>query len=125
MITPVELAGPGGNYHRAGCHVACQVLVDNGWSILPTNDRWRHDGTGLLPDIIAEKWDNKVRRKITMIVECETARRAKLMAERERYYTDTFPQRAQRFVVVPLWQLKGAKRDSLKAIREVVGGVLP
>jgi len=122
---PIELTGPGDTFHEAGVFVAKQLLVERGWSVLPVNDRWRHEGTGLLPDLIAERWGPAVRRKLVLIVEVETGRRRKAMAERERYYVDTFPPKADRFAVVPLYQLRGKARDSLRAIREVVEGALP
>ena len=122
---PIELTGPGGRFHESGVFIAKQVLVERGWNVLPLNDRWRHEGTGLLPDLIAERWGPAVRRKLVLIVEVETRRRAKEMAERERYYVDTFPPKADRFAVVPLYQLRGKARDSLRAIREVVDGALP
>ena len=122
---PIELTGPGGTFHEAGVFVAKQVLVERGWSVLPVNDRWRHEGSGLLPDLIAERWEPAVRRKVVMVVEVETRRRTKAMAERELYYTDIYPPKAGRFVVIPLYQLRGKARDSLRAIREVVDGALP
>ena len=126
MEKPIELTGPGGRFHEAGVFVAKQILVERGWSILPTNDRWRHEGRGLIPDLIAERGDNRTRRKVRMVVEIETRRRAKEMASREAYYTDVFPPKAEKFVVIPLYQLeRGAVRDSLKAIREIVQGALP
>ena len=125
MSRPIELTGPGDTFHEAGVFVAKQVLVERGWNVLPLNDRWRHESTGLLPDLIAERWGPAVRRKLVLIVEVETGRRSRAMAERERYYTDTFPPKADRFAVVPLYQLRGKARDSLRAIREVVDGALP
>ena len=85
---------------------------------------------GRKPDVVAEgpedwtgKDGKKHKRTIRLVVEVQTKPEKLEMRRREKFYLDTWPPKADRFVVVPMWKLK--KKDSLSALRAFVAEYLP
>ena len=120
----------GGDLHRAGIWAVREHLERNGWT-LGDPDQFSGMAKERRPDVVATGWEErtaangkKSKRRIKIAVECETANRAGEMAERNRFYTETFPPKADRFIVVPLWKLKD-QDPPLSKLRAFVGGYLP
>ena len=116
---PLPLQGPGDKFHEAGIFVVQQVLTEAGWTIRDTATLFKGLAVGnRVPDLFATRREGD--KNVRLVVEVQSRPAKKEMAERRAYYTDRYPLLADRFCEIPLYKLRPTKRDSLKAIREIV-----
>ena len=120
----------GGDLHRAGIWAAREHLEQAGWK-LGDPDQYKGMDKERRPDVVATGTEErtspggkKTKRRLKIVVECESADRKDEMESRRRWYCETFPIKADRFIVIPLWRLP-TQDPTISELRAFIAEWLP